>query len=368
LWLVRIVPGFDGLRAPARLSIVVYLALAVLSAFGAARLFHAMSTRMRVVSFLGIALFALAEGAALPLKTAAVDGRGRPQDRAVYRWLSSGEAGAVLELPIREWDFTPTLIYQYATLFHGHAIVNGYSGYGSALQEFLGGSGSPLRELAYARGSLAMLRAIGVRYVLVHPGDYDDPAFGAATVRAIKESPAHVAETRDYGAVVAFRLRPAVADPAATAPAAETLRQIAPVHVAATASHSADRLALAFDGNLDSRWTSLDRQTGAEWIAITFDRAYDVGRVSLRLNRWSLGDYPRELSVETTAGAGAILKEVYRGDVLARLGLALVKTGGYPSIDIDMPPAPATGVRLRQLGQTRRWFWSINEIEIWERR
>jgi hypothetical protein len=29
---------------------------------------------------------------------------------------------------------------------------------------------------------------------------------------------------------------------------------------------------------------------------------------------------------------------------------------------------PTTAVRLRQLGQTRLWFWSIDEIELWERR
>jgi hypothetical protein len=32
-------------------------------------------------------------------------------------------------------------------LSHGHPIVNGYSGYGSALQEFLGGGASPLNDL-----------------------------------------------------------------------------------------------------------------------------------------------------------------------------------------------------------------------------
>ena len=42
-----------------------------------------------------------------------------------------------------------------------------------------------------------------------------------------------------------------------------------------------------------------------EWIAIAFDRPYDLARVSLRLNRWSLGDYPRELSPPRLASASA---------------------------------------------------------------
>ncbi len=367
LLLVRIVPGLDGLRAPARIAVVVYLALAVTAAYGAARLFDAMSAPLRRVVFVAIAAFALIEGAAVPLQTVAVDGRGRPQDRAAYRWLSQSEPGAVLELPIREWDVTPTLIYQYATLVHRHPIANGYSGYGSLMQEFLGGAGSPLRDLASIDATLTMLRAIGVRYVLVHPADYEDQTFGEATARAIAASAGHVAEARAYGAVTAFRLRPP-ADQVAAAPANDAaLRRITPDHFSASASHGADRLPLAFDGSFDSRWSSRTQQDGSEWILLQFDRPYEIGRIDLRMGRWSLGDYPRVLSVETT-GADGRSREIYHGDVLRLLGLALARGGGYPSIDIDLAALPVTSVRLRQLGQTRRWFWSINEIEVFERR
>ena len=366
VWLVRIVPGLDGLRAPARISILVNLALAVVAAAGAARLFRGLSTRVRRLAFVAVAGFAVAEGAAVPLPLSAVNGHGRRQDRETYRWLAQSEPGAVLELPIREWDISPTLIYQYATLFHGHPIVNGYSGYGSLLQEFLGGSATPLRELPIIDSTLTMLRAIGIRYVLVHPGDYDDPAFGAATIRAIAESSGQIAEARDGGAVRAFRLLAPATDPVPPRDD-RALRRIAPDHVAATASAAQDRLAFAFDGDLDSRWRTGTEQTGTEWIVIQLDRPYDVARLALRLERWTLGDYPRVLAVDVT-GADQKSREVYRGDVLRLLGLGLVRDGGYPSIDIDIPPGPTTRVRLRQLGQARPWFWSINEIEVWERR
>ena len=70
-----------------------------------------------------------------------------PDDRSAYRWLAQQPQGGAIELPILEWAIAPTLTYQYATLFHGHPIVNGYSGYGSSLQEFLGGAASPLNDL-----------------------------------------------------------------------------------------------------------------------------------------------------------------------------------------------------------------------------
>ena len=367
LWLTWVVPGLDGLRAPARISVVVYLALAVLAAVGATRLLSVLRTRLQRAAVLAIGVFALVEGASLPLPVDPVDGHGRKQDRAAYRWLSQSEPGAVLELPIREWDITPTLTYQYATLFHGHPIANGYSGYGSLLQEFLGGPASPLHDLASIDAILTMLRGIGFRYVLVHPSDYDDPAFGAATARAIKDSSGHVAEARDDIAVTLFRLLPPAADPAVAAPAAEeTLQRIAPGHFTLTASHSSDRLTFAVDGDLDSRWTTMSRQAGSEWVVIEFDRPYEVERVGLRLGRWSLGDYPRLLSVEATAPDGTT-REVYHGDVLRLLGLGIVRNGDYPSIDIAMAAIPTKSVRLRQLGETHSWFWSINEIEVWAR-
>ena len=107
-------------------------------------------------------------------------------------------------------------------------------------------------------------------------------------------------------------------------------------------------------------------QSGAEEIVIRLDPPRAVGRVGLRLARRSFGDYPRLLSVETAAPDGT-MREVYRGDMLMPLGLAIARDGGYPSIDIAIPPATAAKLVLRQLGQTRRMFWSIHEIEVWAR-
>jgi len=364
LWLARIVPGLDGLRVPARISVVMYLALSVVAACGAARLLEVLSTRTRRLAFFAIAAFALVEGAAVPLQTAAVDGHGRPRDRAVYQWLAASVPGAALELPIREWDITPTLIYQYATLFHGHPIVNGYSGYGSALQAFL--AGPPLDELETFDRALAMLRAVAIRYVLVHPGDYGDRASGVEVVRAIRAHPDQVDDVYDDGVVVAFRLRPANDAPSPAAPSG-ALQQVPPSQLIATASHNVDRLPFAFDGDLDSRWLSGGGQTGTEQIVIQFRQPRQVARLSLRFGLRSLGDYPRMLVVDATAPDGTA-REVYRGDVLTPLALAVVKDGTYPSLDIEMTPMPTTRLSLRQLGRTSRTFWSIHEIEVWERR
>ena len=150
------------------------LALSVLGSAGAAWLFARLRPRVA-----GTAAFVL--GAAIVL-----EGFGGPMHMAPFRhdqrvraqlnaWIRNGPPGGVVELPIAGPAFEPfTLAYQYNTLLHGHPIVNGYSGYGYGLQDFLGGPGSPLTDPDALPGLLEGLRSIGVRYVVVHQSLFSD--------------------------------------------------------------------------------------------------------------------------------------------------------------------------------------------------
>jgi hypothetical protein len=64
------------------------------------------------------------------------------------------------------------LHYQYGTLLHGHPVVNGMSGYNSGLQRLFRDPAGPLYDWERPGAVVRMLRAIGIRYVVVHPGDY----------------------------------------------------------------------------------------------------------------------------------------------------------------------------------------------------
>jgi hypothetical protein len=296
------------------------------------------------------------------MRLAAFDPRGRPQDRTVYRWLAQSPPGAVLELPILSWGPDPTLTYQYATLIHGHPIVNGYSGYGSALQTFLGGGGSPLRDFDRMGPALTMLRSIGIRYVIVHPRDHGDPNWGAGLVAAIRSAESQVAEEMRFGGGTAFRLHelPATSIPTGIGPRIDSRE------FRASASDGADRLPLAFDGNPDTRWLSNRPQRGDEWIRIDFDRVVDVARVGFAIESRSFGDYPRGLVVESLSD-GESEARLFEGDVLVPLGRAVAGGVAHPSIDVDLPPNATRTLMIRQTGQARPWFWSIHELTLWER-
>ena len=172
--LLAVAPGMDGLRVPARFVVVVALALAVLAGAGAAWIGARLGRRFAAATAAVIAVAVGIEGYSGPPRLETF----RPADRArsdLNAWIREAPPGGVVELPIAGPELAPfTLPYQYNTLLHGHPVVNGYSGYGFGLQDFLGGPSTPFRELAQLPHAITALRQIGVRVLVMHPSAYKD--------------------------------------------------------------------------------------------------------------------------------------------------------------------------------------------------
>jgi hypothetical protein len=372
-WLFAYVPGFNGLRVPARFSTVVLLALAVLASVGFARIASGMRPRARLAACAAALAIILLEGTGGAMPLAFLAPHGRP-DRAAYAWVRDGGAGAVLELPAGELDTTfRTYQYEYQTLFHHRPIVNGASGYNSALQVFLGSSASPLVEAAYFPDGLRALRQAGVGTVVVHTQAFADTATAASIVELFKQEMAtgsggsQVASEAMFPEVVVYRL---AEWREAAAPAGDVHgvsgRTIPPASFVVTSSHAADRLERAFDGNIETRWVSGERQSGTEWIDVAFDRPHDVAGVRILTADRSLGDYPRELIIEALDGAGPPVT-LYRGTIVRQLVQGLVTDPLHGPIDIALPANRTSHLRLRQVGRTRIWFWAVDELQLIER-
>jgi hypothetical protein len=148
----------------------------------------------------------VADSWAVPLPTYPYPGRGRLEDRAAAMWLRDQPPGAVVHLPVRP-DIFQNLNYQYATLFHGHPLVNGFSGYGTPFQTALSVAMAPAADEQRFREALEKLRSIGVHYVVAHPGDFDQPSQSTWTLEALRHSPQVVRETPLAG-IRAFELAP----------------------------------------------------------------------------------------------------------------------------------------------------------------
>jgi hypothetical protein len=171
------VPGFEGVRAPARFAMIVALMLAVLGGYGAAVLATGGWRRGLV---LGVALAFLFEGTAVPFLVNGVSPSrefNTPEARlyrparapAIYRETARHIGGGVLaELPLGYTDYDLRAVY-YSTV-HWRPILNGYSGF---FPPHYGQLAFALGELPrHPEVSLRALRAAGATHVLVHEGAY----------------------------------------------------------------------------------------------------------------------------------------------------------------------------------------------------
>jgi hypothetical protein len=364
VWMFHHVPGFNGLRVPARFSAVAIVSLAVLA--GAA--FTWVLSRLPrgaglawAIAIAGIIVLEGQHGVGVSEVPFAFE---RTWDRVTYEWLRTSPPGAVLELNITQQDdFHPfTTTYQLEALRHRHPIVNGYSGFKSALQEWLGGPSSPLRERGQLGEALAGLRAIGVRYVILHDATFATPPEAASLAQAIRSTTGQFVEEHRFGDTWAWRLadRPRVA----AAPSG-ALAPIDRRSMTVDASHQRSRVEFLTDGDLDTRWLSGGPQGGDEWIELRLPRATDVARLAIISAARSQYDYPRHVIVESIDESGRT-QPLFDGSLVSKLIDALAVNEQYPQVTIDLPANHSAAIRIRQTDQSDRW-WSVHELRMWSR-
>jgi hypothetical protein len=291
----------------------------------------------------------------------------QPARGQLNAWLQSGPPGGVLELPVAGPELEPfTLLYQYNSLLHRHPIVNGYSGYGYALQDFLAGPGSPVNEADALPGLIDGLRAIGVRYIVLNQPTYAGrPELGWPDPTRLADLLNRAAGTdgRRFNSAIAWRL----ADPRPPLPVDEPgLKRVETGGMAVTASAMPNRVRFALDGELETKWLTAAPQAGGEWLRVAFGRDVDVGRLTILTSRFGVGDYPRSLVVESETSDGS-RAPLFSGSFLPALirGLASGRAGS-PAV-IDLPSNRTRALWIRQAGQTDRWQWAVHELRVYER-
>lgn len=162
-------PGYDGLRAISRMSIFVLFALTILAARGLSTWKPTFSRRSSLVVaavVMGLSSLEILFGPSVPIRfreTPRLD-----ELSPVYTWIRDYvQSDALIELPIGGSPFREAQ-YTYNSAFHGKKIVNGYSGYFPETftwaEEVMGGF--PDEE------SVAYLRTLEVRYVVLHQNEY----------------------------------------------------------------------------------------------------------------------------------------------------------------------------------------------------
>ena len=170
-----------------------------------------------------------------------------------------------------------------------------------------------------------------MRYLVVHERLFDDQLVWTAMLSAIREQRDQVEQVRTFGAATVIQLRPASQVPTVT-----DLREIPRTAFQASASRLEDRLELAFDGDVDTRWDSGEPQSGDEWLELRFDRPYTVTRVRLDLADDILSDYPRRLRIDSSTD-GEHFETVYEDDILPQVVVGVTRRARPVPIDIESP-------------------------------
>src|SRR5207237_1383086 len=175
--MLSVVPGLDGLRAVARIAVIVLLGLSVLAAFGTTALLARLSPRWRIAVLVALSVAIVGEGWAAPIPIARFDPFGGDADRRAYEFVRDSGPGPVVDLPLSLDHHERELRYQYLTLVHGQRTLNGSTSYDTTTHRFLGLSDqSPLADVDRMDVAVGFLRGMGGRYVIVHPGSFDAPA------------------------------------------------------------------------------------------------------------------------------------------------------------------------------------------------
>lgn len=215
-YLYRYLPGFDAMRAPARLGIFYGLSVAALAALGLrwllARL--ALWQRRRADTATPVARRWRAALAILAIAAICAESANRPYPVStlesgaaippVYQWLAAQpDAEVVIHLPLIAKRDRNNNRYQYFSLYHRARVVNGSSdilptGYLSLAEEIHRGP---------TNRSLRAMQGLGVNYIVVHYGNLTDRL--AARHRQFFKAETELAvEVASFGDDVIYRLEP----------------------------------------------------------------------------------------------------------------------------------------------------------------
>ena len=361
-WMMRIMPGMTGMRVPSRFAVIFIAGLAVVAGCGAAIVLSSVRPSLRPVVLVLLLILIVADGWAVPMTVERYPGRARPEDRAVAEWLRGASPGPVLHLPIRTYNFQE-LNFQYATLLHGHPLVNGFSGYNTPLQAYLREPRSPLYDYERFTGTVRMLRRLGVRFVVLHRGDYNmtqqaDGEF-TRTVAGLRASGQILRDERVLDTQV-FELEtwrePLAPDAAVTT--------IAPREFTLSASEEPQRLPYLVDGDLESRW--IGRQDGQSWLAVHFTEPHDVAQVGMQLAARSVSDFARELQIDALDETGQ-RRTLYKASPYAEFIAGFLQNPAYPRIDVQLPPNRTMTLTIREVAPYPDWWWSVYELGLRQR-
>ena len=325
--LLMLLPGFNGIRVPARLWMMAVLALSAAAALAVDRI---KSSRVRMTMASLAVAGMLADGWPSPLALAADPGMQVTGSTAVAR----------LGLPLAENE-TETM---YGAIAEGRPVFNGYSGY-TAPQHYA------LADLL-EHGDLRIFQRLAapgpVEVIVRHDLDTQERWRGlAASVPG-----ARLEKTANGWSAFLIPASGWTDTTVAGSP-------VPIVHLSASVDEK--DVGAIVDGDIESRWHA-NRQAGAETILVDLGHIERPAAVVMMLGRYA-SQYPRLLDVSISRD-GNQWERAWRGDTALETYDAAIRSPRDLPVTIPLTKHEARYVRLSQIGDDAGRGWSIVELEI----
>lgn len=349
-WLLSIVPGFDGVRVPARFGALAMLCVAAAAglAYDRLRAFTWTGTRRTAVFALVIAGIGLDSAGRVPAVAV-------PEAAA---WPELPAGGAVLELPLGEGELDRRAMFR--SMSHRRPLVNGYSGYAPPHYEALTAA---LRE--GDRRAIDLLRTAGPLAVVVTARQ--DP--GATFRRALIEQGARPVALEAGLSAFILDARPAFAPLGgasarqAPPPNANPGCGDAPLAIAMVRANAGTDPRHAYDDDVFTAWQSHAPQRGGEQLVIDLGSPRQLDAMTLRLGPFSYY-FPRRLRIDVSQDAER-WSEVWNDAAAFYAAEGGIEDPHTSPMRIRFR-APAAGrfIALTQRGEAPNAEWAIAEIEV----
>ena len=348
-------PGFQNLRVPSRFAVVMMLGLAVLSGWGVLFIMEKWRrTRLRTIGPAVLAVLILFDYASVPLPLAKVNvGSQIPKIYSAVRELPKDASLVELPMPAHDGEESEEAAAVYYSIYHWKNIVNGYSGYAPpgyrVVREAMEGFPS--------ESTFELLNSLEVGYMLVHTQGYR-PIKGREIVRRLRNFSSRVELVVHSEGDFLIRLLPAAPKPGDE----ERLTDVGDRTAwRADASLNRNLAGLAFDGNLNTGWSTGYPQREGDFFRLDLGSAVELRRVELVLNNNPL-DFPRAFIVEGSLDGSQWTRLSENSSFFPPLSRSMIEDFSQYKVDIRFGPFQVRYLRIRLTRSHEARHWSINEI------
>jgi hypothetical protein len=204
--LYYMVPGFSGMRAPARFAVLVTLGVSVLAGLGYNALQERWKSRRIRRGTVAAASFALAILFVWPKPLTTVTLPSNERLPPVYHYLRSTPGREpVIEFPVPAWEGDENqtqAVRQFCILFHQHPRLDGVSGFVSRRYRAFRRNvqGFPSHD------ALRLMDSMGARWVIIHYADYPTEEGRRLRQEVLREPSLRLAA--EFGDDAVYELRP----------------------------------------------------------------------------------------------------------------------------------------------------------------